>query len=398
MLLRARTVYPVSRPPIEDGAVIVRDGVIQAVGNYHDLSPDDNDQEDLGEVVLMPGLINAHCHLDYTGMAGMIPPRNNFVEWIEAIVAIKANWDYSDYAKSWVTGANQLLASGCTTVADMEAVPELIPEVWESTPLRIFTFMELLSVTRKAPPEELVNQAIKRLKAHPNPRGGFGLSPHALYSTYAELVTSARDWPLSIHVAESAPEDEMFRESKGIMYRWLERNQRDMSDCTGRSPVHMLHELSLLNDGLLAIHCNYLDDDDIGLLGDHHVNVVHCPGSHEYFGHAEFQAAELRKAGANLCLGTDSLASMRLRGSTKPALNLFVEMCGFAEKYPGFSPEEILEMATVNAAKALDRRGQLGELTPNSLADLIAVESNSIESLVHSPPTVQKVMINGEWL
>ncbi|MGB0581974.1 MAG: amidohydrolase family protein, partial [Limisphaerales bacterium] len=175
MLLRARTVYPVSHPPIEDGAVIVSDGKIQAVGGYQELSNNDNDEEDLGEVVLMPGLINAHCHLDYTGMAGMIPPRNNFMEWIEAIVSIKANWDYSDYAKSWVTGANQLLASGCTTVADMEAVPELIPEVWQSTPLRVFTFMELLSVIRKSAPEELVNEAVQRLQAHPNPRGGLGL-------------------------------------------------------------------------------------------------------------------------------------------------------------------------------------------------------------------------------
>lgn len=403
MLLRARIVYPVSRPPIDDGAVIVRDGKIQAVGRFHDLSADDNNQTDLGEVVLMPGLINAHCHLDYTGMAGMIPPRNNFVEWIEAIVAIKANWDYSDYAKSWVTGANQLLATGTTTVADMEAVPELIPEVWESTPLRIHTFLELISVTRKGPPEDLVNEAVARLQSHPNPRGGLALSPHALYSTYDSLLTSARhhdltrDWRLSIHVAESAPEDEMFRQSKGAMARWLKRNHRDMSDCTGRSPVRMLHKLGLLDERLLAVHCNYLDDEDIRLLGENRVHVIHCPGSHEYFGHENFKAEKLKNAGANLCLGTDSLATMRMNGSTKPKLDLFAEMRRFASMQPAFTPEEVLQMATTNAAKALNRKGQLGELSTGAAADMIAIDSApTSEAIIHAPPPIRS-MIAGAW-
>ena len=141
-ILRARVVWPVSRPPIENGAVFIRDGVIQDVGTWPDLARRwaGEPAEDLGEVALMPGLVNAHCHLDYTGMAGMIaaPASSlNFPDWIKAMLALKAHWSYTEYAASWIKGAKQLLDSGCTTVFDIEAVPELLPEAWESTPLRL---------------------------------------------------------------------------------------------------------------------------------------------------------------------------------------------------------------------------------------------------------------------
>ncbi|MGB0583098.1 MAG: amidohydrolase family protein, partial [Limisphaerales bacterium] len=208
---------------------------------------------------------------------------------------------------------------------------------------------------------------------------------------------ASRAWPLSVHVAESAPEDEMFRESEGIMHRWLERNQRDMSDCNGRSPVRMLQDLGLLNDRLLAVHCNYLDDDDIQSLGGNQVNVIHCPGSHEYFGHTEFKADQLRRAGANICLGTDSLASMFTAGGSKPTLDLFAEMRRFATAHPEFSPEEILPMVTTSAARALNRSGLLGEISEGADADMIVVESTPTpEAIIHAPPPIRS-MIAGTW-
>ena len=151
--LRARVILPLSQPAIEDGAVFVLKGRIAAIGRWRDLRRKAPARvHDLGEAVLLPGLINAHCHLDYTDMAGAIPPPRSFLDWIEAIIAIKAAWDYSDYAQSWLNGAKQLLRSGCTTVADIEAVPELLPEVWTATPLRVVSFLELISVRRRQRP------------------------------------------------------------------------------------------------------------------------------------------------------------------------------------------------------------------------------------------------------
>lgn len=405
MLLRARTVYPVSSPPIEDGAVIIQNDKILEVGRFRDLSSSDSNQTDLGEVVLLPGLINAHCHLDYTGMAGMIRPPSDYLDWIESIIAIKAHWDYSDYADSWLVGARQLLATGTTTVADMEAVPELIPEVWSATPLRIHSFVELINVRGQQHLEDQVNEATDRLRAHPNPRGGLGLSPHAHYSTNQTLLSaaSAKNLPLAIHVAESKTEAQMYREGKGRMFNWLQRNGRDMSDCNGESPVQLLHQLDLLNDRLLAVHCNYLDDHDIDLLGQQQVNVVHCPHSHAYFGHDKFRAEDLAKAGVNISLGTDSLATTRKKKRSKPTLNLFDEMSRFQDTNPSIAPESIVRMVTINGAKALGVEGNRGELKSNADADLLSIEwhgdTDSLPAaIVASAGSGMRSMIAGQWL
>src|SRR5438874_2028288 len=123
MILRARVVLPMSQPPIDDGAAVISGDRIRAVGRWSDLAatPAEN-IFDLGERVLLPGLVNAHCHLDYTDLAGQIAPPKSFADWIKALVALKAGWDYSDFAQSWLRGAKMLLRSGVTTVADIEAV------------------------------------------------------------------------------------------------------------------------------------------------------------------------------------------------------------------------------------------------------------------------------------
>src|SRR5262245_40606068 len=104
MLLRARLVLPVTQPPLENGAVEIRSGLITAVGRWEDLRSRATPAEvvDLGETILLPGLVNAHCHLDYTHMAGMIYPPRTFPDWIKSILALKSGWDYSDYAASWI--------------------------------------------------------------------------------------------------------------------------------------------------------------------------------------------------------------------------------------------------------------------------------------------------------
>src|ERR1041384_7004674 len=133
----------------------------------------------------MPGLVNAHCHLDYTGMAGMIqPPASSatFPDWIKSILALKAHWSYTEFAASWVKGAKPLLDSGCTTVFDIEAVPELLPEAWDSTPLRITSFLEMTGVRSGHQPERIIAETDQQLhRIGSNTRCATALSPHALY-------------------------------------------------------------------------------------------------------------------------------------------------------------------------------------------------------------------------
>src|SRR5262245_12818152 len=142
--LRARAVLPVFRPPIADGAVVIAGQHIVAVGRWRELSSQfGGPVTDLGDAVMLPGLVNAHCHLDYTQMAGLFPPRKSFCDWIKLITTEKAQWTYSDFAQSWLEGAKMLLRSGTTTVGDIEAAPELLPEVWDATPLRVISFLEM---------------------------------------------------------------------------------------------------------------------------------------------------------------------------------------------------------------------------------------------------------------
>lgn len=407
--LRARVILPVSQPAIEDGAVFISRGRIAAVGRWRDLRAKAPAQvRDLGEAILLPGLVNAHCHLDYTDMAGAIPPPKTFLDWIEGIVALKSSWGYTEFAQSWLNGARQLLRSGCTTVADIEAVPELLPEVWAATPLRVLSCLELLSVRRRQRPVTLVRQAVQKIRSLPPGRSSAALSPHALYTTNPELLKLARRisrharWPLTMHVAESESEFEMVRHGRGAMFNWLRKNGRDMSDCGARSPVQQLAFLKLLDARFLAVHVNHLAPGDADLLARANAHVVHCPRSHAYFRHAPFPFGELHDAGVNLCLGTDSLASIGKVGRRKPELDLFAELRAFALTQPGLAPEEFLDLVTRNAATALGQRGQVGELTRRAHADLLVLRSDAppalaTEAVVHTAPEISGVMIGGDW-
>ncbi len=214
MRLRARIVVPVSRPPIDDGLVCVAGERIEWVGPRAEAPAafHGDAETDLGDVILMPGLVNAHCHLDYTGMAGQIAPPKSFTDWIKSMVSLKGTWSLEEFEASWQSGAAMLLRTGTTTVADIEAVPELIPGAWQKTPLRIHSFRELLNVRSRVPAGELVERAVNDWLSVPTAQNRVGLSPHAPYSTSTELLEFAaraahrRKWRLTTHIAESEQE------------------------------------------------------------------------------------------------------------------------------------------------------------------------------------------------
>jgi cytosine/adenosine deaminase-related metal-dependent hydrolase len=410
MILRAKIVVPVTAPPIEDGAVFITGRKIGTVAPWRSLRPHLREQAlDLGQTILLPGLINAHCHLDYTDMAGDIPPPKTFTDWIAAIMAAKSCWGYSDYARSWLNGAHQLLKSGTTTVGDAEAMPDLLPEVWDATPLRVFSFLEMTGIKAQRPPAEILREAVGKINSLHHARNRAWLSPHAPYSTRPDLlqrtarIALKRGWRVSTHVAESQLEFDMFQHAQGLMFDWLKRNARDVSDCGLGSPVAHLARNRLLGENVLAVHVNCLARGDATLLAKNKTSVAHCPRSHDYFRHPAFERARLADAGVNVCLGTDSLATVRKTGRLKPELDLFVEMRALAAKDSGISAAEILEMATVNGARALGLAGKAGELCPGAWADMIAIplrgKAKSLYELVLAHTgNVSASMIEGRWV
>jgi cytosine/adenosine deaminase-related metal-dependent hydrolase len=408
-ILRSRAVFPVCRPAIENGAVVVSGEHIVAIGRWINIRAHYTGKVyDLGETLLMPGLINAHSHLDYTDMAGLFPPRKSFCDWIKLITTEKSHWTYSDYAASWLNGAKQLLTSGTTTVVDIEAAPELLPDVWSASPLRTISLLEMTGVRSRRKPELILQDAVQVIKSLRDETNHAGLSPHAPYSTTPKLLHLAakiarqKKLLVATHVAESATEFEMFKRRTGELHKWLGSNNRDMSDCGGVSPVQLLARHKALGPHLLAIHANYLAPGDARLLARNRTSVVHCPRSHDFFSHAPFPFSKLRRAGVNICLGTDSLATTRTKPRQTVTLNMFDEIRMFASKYPDVTAETILQMATINGARAIGQTGRLGELKRGALADIIALPCFAAmhelpDAIIRSPGNVSASMIAGKW-
>jgi aminodeoxyfutalosine deaminase len=409
IILRARTILPVSAPPIPDGAVVISLRRIRAVGRWRDLRRHLSGRaSDLGDVLLLPGLVNAHCHLDYTHMAGLIPPMRSFTDWIKSINAHKGDWSDAEFAASWREGARMLIESGTTTVADIEAMPCLLPAAWKDTPLRVLSFLEMIGVRPHRKPSAILAETLTQARGINGPHQHLGLSPHAPYSTTPTLLRLAaraarvRDWRLVTHVAESAQEFEMFTQARGELYDWLRRNQRNMSDCGRGSPVAQLDRLGYLSPRLIAIHLNHLAPGDAARLARRRVHVVHCPRSHHYFDHSPFPHSALTRAGVPISLGTDSLATVRTFHRQPVALSLFAEMQMFAATYPNVSPATILRMVTLHPARALGLYGRIGHLAPDASADLIAIPfhgkpADAWTAAVHHPDLVTASMIAGRW-
>lgn len=342
-------------------------------------------------------------------MAGMIPPRKSFTDWINAINAIKGSWTDAHYHESWADGARQLLDSGTTTVANVETFHSLLPAVRLQTPLRVFSFFEVIGIHKERHPDTLLNPILDRADAccqagHVQ----LGLSPHALYSTTPALlarcqeIARARNWRVMTHLAESEDEAAMFELSNGPMFNWL-RNQRDMSDLRNMSPIQMAGEAGLLNPEFLAIHANYLRPDDVALLARSRSSVVHCPRSHAYFRHTPFLHDSLRKAGVNVCLGTDSMATVIKDRKWVPTLDMFTEMRVFAGTAGLLPAHAILCMATLNPARALGLEGLAGEISPGSWADLVVLPCESPladaeEDIISFSGNPSGVMVCGEWV
>jgi cytosine/adenosine deaminase-related metal-dependent hydrolase len=403
MIIRARIVVTMDGPPIENGAVAISENQIIDVGKFPEVSARHSGKKivDLGEQALLPGLINAHCHLDYTCLRGKIPPRKSFADWVRAINAEKAKLSREDYLASINEGFAEAKRFGTTTIANLTAFPELISQI--QAPVRTWWFAELIDVRSPERANEIVDLAIEFLNTAPN----WGLAPHALFTAskdlyrHCEEVARREKILLTTHLAESREEMEMFRHKSGPLYNFMKSIGRPVDDCGQKTPLEKF--AGRLGDGSLpaqwiVAHLNELAESDFKLLkeltGKFH--IVHSPRSHDYFEHSRFPFEQLRALGFNICLGTDSLAS-------NETLSLFAEMRTFQRSEPGISPDKVLEMATVNGALALSESrhyGKVGRIRPGFQADLIAVpcsgNDNLFEQIVAFDETVDWMLLDGK--
>ena len=395
MIARAKVVVLMGGPPIENGAVAVLDERIVDVGKFSEISKAYWKEEvvDLGEQVLLPGLINAHCHLDYTWLRHKISRQKSFTNWIREINAEKAKLSPEDYVRSINEGFAETKRFGTTTVANLTAFPELVLRI--NAPIRTWWFAELIDVRDSTRAGEIVDRAVDQLKSEEH----WGLAPHALFTASASLYRKcAAVAPLlTTHLAESQEEMAMFREARGELYEFLKEIGREISDCNGETPVERFLQAMEGNHPCMLVHLNELAETDFELLArtGKNCSIVHCPRSHEYFGHSPFHFEKLRDIRLNICLGTDSLAS-------NDDLSLFAEMRALQKEFPNLLPEEILKMVTTNAALALRQENELGKIHVGFVADLIAIpiskSTGIFEEIVAFSQAVNWSMLRGRVL
>ena len=367
---RARYVFPVTAPPLADGVVTVEGGQIIAVGRRAVGCT----AIELGNVALLPGLVNPHTHLEFSDLTAPLgESRMPFPRWVPLVIEWRAA---QPPGKSAVpTGLNESVRAGVTTLGEI-ATPGWSPAALENQPLRTTVFLEAIGLAR-----DQFEPKVAEARAHLRRAAGqhcwrAGLGPHAPYTVRPELferlvaLAAEADVPVAFHLAESREELELLATGDGLFRDVLA--ELGFWDPTaiprGTRPLEYLRRLAESGARALVIHANYLEDDEIGLLAAHadRLTVVYCPRTHAFFGHPRHPLPKLLAAGASVAVGTDSRAS-------NPDLSVWQELRFVARRFPELPGEAVLRLGTISAARALGEGGESGSLEIGKRADLAIV-------------------------
>jgi cytosine/adenosine deaminase-related metal-dependent hydrolase len=365
--LAASWVVPIDRPPLRNGRVAVADGRIVWVGGAGDPDAPAGPVRDLGAGVLLPGLVNAHCHLELSHLAGELPTGSGFVPWVEAVVALRGRLAPEVVDARTAEAVAFLEERGTAAVGDVSNTLAHVDRLAASS-LRAVVFHELLAWD-PARAEATLGGAEERLDAARGrmpPRVELRLAAHAPHSVSPALLAAlgARGEREAIHLAESEEEVRFLARGDGPWAEFLEgRGLGHVAfEPPGASPVRYLDGLGFLRPGLVAAHAVHVDDGDRRLLAERGVAVVVCPRSNRNLGVGVADVPALLEAGITVGLGTDSLASVE-------TLDVLDDAALLSRQFPELDPGAIVRMATAGGAAALGLAG-LGTLAPGREAAL----------------------------
>lgn len=373
--LGAEWVYPVTAPPIPSGAVLVGDdGRIVAVGPDGEVPrPPGVPAEHFAGAIIMPGLVNAHSHLELTGFAGEVD-EPQFDAWIRSVRRLKETRSAEDFRVAARKGVQQCFAAGVTTVADTGdsgAVAEALDELGG----RGVVFQEVFGPHPDQCQDSvaLLASRVAILQTSASVRLRIGVSPHAPYTVsgplYRAVAAFARDegLPMAVHIAESQVETDLLATGTGPFQEVWRARGIPLPEPLGDSPVAWLERHGILGPGLLCIHSIRVDEADIDLLARRQCSVAHCPVSNMRHGHGEAPLRALLDAGITVGLGTDSEIS------ASPA-DLLAE-ARLARELAGLSAAEAIELATIGSAEAIGWGSTIGALEVGRWADLVVRQS-----------------------
>lgn len=389
ILYRARWVVPISSPPIANGVVGVEGRHIAFVGPAADAPA--GELEDLGDVVLLPGLVNAHCHLELTAMRGFLEDLD-FRRWILRLTfARRAVLDRDALLDSARYGLEEGVRAGITAYADT-CDSGVVMQALREAGVRGVMYQEVFGPD-PAQCEKSINglrEKVAGLRYLETPLVRLGVSPHAPYTVSDALFRAttqlAREQrlPMAIHIAESEIEQRLVVTASGAFADGLRRRGIPVEP-RAPSPIALLDALDVLDAKPLLIHCVRVDAADVARIADAACAVAHCPVSNAKLGHGIAPVDELRAAGVVVGIGSDSMASnnrMDILAEARLALLAQRARIGSSE-----TPDaaEVLEMATLGGALAIGAGDLVGSLDVGKEADLAAF------ALDRSRPTTDPV-------
>jgi cytosine/adenosine deaminase-related metal-dependent hydrolase len=392
--LTARYLFPVDRPPLPQGILTIADDKIAAVEPHGTRSAD----IDLGNAAILPGLVNAHTHLDLTGLRGQCPPAPDFTQWLRGVIAHRRKQTPEQIAAEIHTGMRECRLSGTTLLGDITAQGQSW-SVLATAPMRSVVFCEMLG-TLEAQWQQSANITTAWLDScHATATCRPGLSPHAPYSTQhilyqgAAQLAAERSLPLATHLAETAAELEFLATGTGPFVDFLKELQvwnRRPWTCRLQNYVQIC---DLAATPFLLVHCNYCLPQT--LVVPKEGTIVYCPRTHAAFGHPPHPFRDFLKRGVRVALGTDSLAS-------NPDLDMLAEMRFVHTWHPDLPGDVLLRMGTLAGAEALGWADETGSLTPGKSADLVVVPLPNEEGDPHhllwkSPQRVAQTLFRGSW-
>ncbi len=399
----ARHVLPVASPPIVDGAVVVDGDRIVAVGPRDvvlNSDPGEGEIRELGDVAMMPGLVNAHTHVELSWLGNDPLPGDDYMTWLRALLDRRDTGQPQDAAGIAKQSIEGMVARGTVAVGDVGNATWVVPLLARSELAGVF-FFEIYGLRSVALEKLLVESAAAMDALEQDPdlaasgdRWRIALTPHGPHTASTPLLkalagrSAASNEPLSIHVAESNEEVSLLADGSGPLPD-LFRKRAGWDEgwqAPGHSPVEQLDRAGALSPRTLAVHCVHLDRLDHSKLQSRGVSVITCPRSNRRLGVGTAPIPRIMREGIPVALGTDSLASA-------PDLDLFGEMSALIEVHPELKPAAVLRMATLNGATALGLDKRFGSIEAGKSARLVVVPletagASPLDAVCSNPDTV----------
>jgi aminodeoxyfutalosine deaminase len=388
---RGAWILPITRPPIRNGWIAVDRSLVVAVGGPDDPLPAGSQavaEASPDDVAILPGLVNAHVHLELSWMRDRVPPEQSMVSWARTLLALRREAG-ADPLPPIRTAIDEAHKSGTALVGDVTNSLASYDALADSE-LSAAVFHELIGF-RVDDPAELMNDVRARLDdLMPIEWLRPSAAPHAPYSVSPELFGAidslARDRgrPLSVHLGESVEEVQFLRDGSGPWRQLLEDLGAWRSGwiAPGCGSVEYLDRLGIVNERLIAVHGVQLTDEELRRLAAAGATIVTCPRSNIWTGAGVPPVDRFYQSGGRVAVGTDSLASV-------PDLNLFSELAEVRRIAPLVAAARILRSATLDGAAALGFSGDLGSIEPGKRAELLAVRVPA------DVPDVEEYLVRG---